>query len=240
MNFDVFTYKRLKNAVFSDILFQWKHGFYIIYLVISLVYVVILNQFPKLWLSKAVPIVIFSDPTVLGIFFIGGILLLEKEQGILMTLSITPLRTKEYVLSKLISLTAVAIFSTVLITLTVYGDRVNFFYMIMGVSLTSVFFILFGFIIAARSKNLNIYILKIIPWSMLMVLPVFSVFDFKFNWIFNLIPSVAGFKLIYGAYNSLSFGEAAFNIVYLIIFNWIFIEKLSTHFGEKMIWGGSQ
>jgi len=142
MNFDIFTYRRLKNAVSSDILFQWKHGFYIIYLVISLVYVVILNQLLKLWLSRAVPMVIFSDPTVLGIFFIGGILLLEKEQGILMALSITPLRMKEYVVSKLISLTAVAIFSTVLITLTVYGNQVNFLYMIMGVSLTSVFFTL--------------------------------------------------------------------------------------------------
>jgi len=240
MNFDNLTYRRLKNAVSADILFQWKHGFYIIYLVISLVYVVILNQFPKLWLSKAVPIVIFSDPTVLGIFFIGGILLLEKEQGILMALSTTPLRTKEYVYSKLISLTSVAVFSTILISLTVYRDNVNFLYMIMGVSLTSVFFILFGFIIAAKSKNLNIYILKIIPWSILMVLPVFSVFEFKYNWIFNIIPTVVGFKLIYGAYNSLSLGEDSFNIVYMIIFNWVFIEKVSEHFTEKMIWGGSQ
>jgi fluoroquinolone transport system permease protein len=41
-------------------------------------YLIILSFLPENIFSVALPLVVFSDPSVLGLFFIGGIILLEK------------------------------------------------------------------------------------------------------------------------------------------------------------------
>src|SRR5690554_5975368 len=98
---------RLLHAVWADIRFQFKQGFYLVYVLITITYLIILSFLPEEILSVGLPLVIFSDPSVLGLFFIGGIIMLEKMQGILSVLVVSPLRTTEYILSKVISLALV-------------------------------------------------------------------------------------------------------------------------------------
>jgi len=74
---------RLRHAILADIRFQIKHGFYLVYVIITIMYLIILSFLPENILSVALPVVVFSDPSVLGLFFIGGIILLEKGQGAL-------------------------------------------------------------------------------------------------------------------------------------------------------------
>ena len=64
---------RLLNAIWSDIKFQIKQGFYLVYLIITIMYLIILSMLPENVLTIALPLVVFSDPSVLGLFFIGGI-----------------------------------------------------------------------------------------------------------------------------------------------------------------------
>ncbi|HSR03547.1 MAG TPA: hypothetical protein VLM88_03070 [Proteiniclasticum sp.] len=83
---DRLSLKRIRSAVVADVVFQYKQGFYFIYLLISFVYLLILSQLPEAIAEIAITVIVFSDPSVLGLFFIGGILLLEKDQGVLQTL----------------------------------------------------------------------------------------------------------------------------------------------------------
>lgn len=73
---------RIVNALKADILFQFKQGFYFIYIVISVFYLIILSQLSPEIIQLILPIILYIDPSILGLFFIGDILLLEKEQGI--------------------------------------------------------------------------------------------------------------------------------------------------------------
>ena len=130
---------RIIHAVIADIRFQVKQGFYYVYAAITIMYLVILSFLPENTLDVAVPVVIFSDPSVLGLFFIGGIIMLEKLQGVLMVVVVTPLRTGEYILSKLISLAFISLLVGFAIAMLSRHGQVNWIILFLSIVLTSAF-----------------------------------------------------------------------------------------------------
>lgn len=222
------SYKRLFTSIKADFLFQLRHGFYYVYAVLTLVYLVLLSQFSENVISVMLPIVIYTDPAVLGLFFIGGIVLLEKEQGILALLYITPLKVLEYILSKVITLTIISLIAGISIAYITYGGRINFVLLISGIILTSVFFTLFGFIISTRAKSVNHYIVLVGPMMALFFLPCFALIpnsfipEFLYKWL-NLFPSMAALKIMFAAFLEYDNLEIAFCIVWLLIANIVLI-----------------
>jgi len=100
---------RLTAALTYDIRLQFRHYFYYAYLIVSIIYVIILRAVPLDFRQTAAVLVIFTDPSTLGFFFLGGIILLERGQKTLEGLFVTPLRVFEYMLSKILSLTLLAL-----------------------------------------------------------------------------------------------------------------------------------
>ena len=199
------TMKRLLTSFRADVLFQLKHGFYQVYLLLSLAYILVLSFFKMNVLNVLLPILIFIDPAVLGMFFIGGMLLLEREQGILAFLNVTPLRTIEYILSKVVSLSLVAIFPGVLITLSVYRGPVNWGYLIIATLLISVFFTLAGMLISRRSKSVNEYMVRMVPFTVPLGLLCLTLIPNKIIppivvTLLSAVPSVGGFNLLLASF----------------------------------------
>lgn len=220
---------RVVNALKADVRFQFKQGFYLVYIILTLIYMVILGKLPQEWKSTVIPLVLFSDPSMVGFFFIGALVMLEKVQGVIQYVVVTPLRSLEYLLAKVVSLTILAIAATIMITLATYGYRLNWFLLILAVILTSSFFVFYGFIVAVRCTTLNQYFIRMIPYLLLIVLPCFSLIGFPYAWLFNIFPSVAGLKLVYGAFNGIDFLSAAAYAVYLLAANLViarYVEKI--------------
>ena len=63
---------RIINALKADVLFQFKQGFYFIYIVISVFYLIVLSQLSPSVIKYILPILLYIDPSILGLFFIGG------------------------------------------------------------------------------------------------------------------------------------------------------------------------
>ena len=83
--------KRILTAFKADVLFQIKQGFYFVYVILAILYLIVLSQLGQDIVKIVLPIITYIDPSVLGLFFIGGVVLLEKEQGILALLYVSPL-----------------------------------------------------------------------------------------------------------------------------------------------------
>lgn len=227
---------RLFNAVLSDIKFQYKHGFYLVYVIISIMYLIILSFLPQNIIDVAVPLVVFSDPSVLGLFFIGGIILMEKGQGVLMVIVVSPLRTIEYVLAKVISLSLVSILAAFAISYFSYYPNVNWVLLFVSTFLTSSIFTLFGIIINAGCNTVNEYMLKTIPYMLVFILPCFALIGFPYSEVFTVFPSVAALKLMLGVFYGISWFEASFLIVYLLIINYIFMKKAVQVFEKRIVY----
>lgn len=227
---------RFLHSIRADILFQMKQGFYLVYVLLTLMYLIILSFLPEDILSVALPLVVFSDPSVLGLFFIGGIIMLEKVQGVLSVVVVSPLRTLEYILSKVVSLALVSVLASFAITGFSNYNRVSWSLLFLSTILTSGIFTMCGIIINAGCQTVNQYMIKTIPYMLVFVLPCFSLIGFPYSWIFTIIPSVAALRLMLGAYTGIPFFEAIALIVYLIGINYLFLRWTIRVFENKIIY----
>lgn len=226
---------RLWHAIKADILFQFKQGFYFVYVFVAVMYLVMLSFLPEKIFLIATPLVVFSDPSLLGLFFIGGIILLEKGQGVLTVLVVSPLRTTEYILAKVISLGFISVLAAVAITLFSGYQQVNWFILAASALLTSAVFTFSGIMINAGCNTVNQYLLKTIPWMLLLTLPCFALVGFPGSWIFTAVPSVAALKLMLGAYWGIGWIEALLLIVYLSGVNFLLLKWTVRVFENKII-----
>lgn len=227
---------RLLHAVLADARFQLKQGFYLVYILITIMYLILLSFLPKDVLSVTLPLVVFSDPSVLGLFFIGGIIMLEKVQGVLSVLVVTPLQTIEYVLSKVISLAFVSVLAAFAITGFSHYESVSWVLVFLSTILTSGIFTLCGIMITAGCNTVNQYMIKTIPYMLLFVLPCFSLIGFPYSWLFTIIPSVAALRLMLGAYMGIPLYEAIGLILYLSGMNYLFLRWTIRVFENKIIY----
>ncbi|MBS4535078.1 ABC transporter permease [Clostridium sp. D2Q-14] len=229
---------RTIKALKADVLFQLKQGFYIVYIVLILIYMLIISQLPSDASKIAIPLIIFGDPSIVGFFFIGGIVMLEKIQGVLQYIVVTPLRIREYLLSKIISLSILGEIAGIIIGATTYRESINWLLLMVGILISSVFFTLLGFLTVTRSDSVNEYFIDMIPYMFIGILPCFSLIDFPYNWLFNIFPSVLGLRLIFGAFYGISAANVSFFIISGIITNILLFNYTENVFENRIVYGG--
>lgn len=229
---------RLLNALKSDVKFQMRQGFYVIYIIITIFYMIALSWLPDHILKYAVAGVLYSDPSVLGLFFIGGIIMLEKVQGIIDYVIVTPLRIREYIFSKVISLAFLSVVAGCAISIVTYSHKVNWLVLIIGILLTSVLYTLLGILICTKCKSVNEFMVKMIPYMLIFTIPCLSLIGFKYSYVFTIFPSVATIRIVFGAYTGISTIEAIILIIYTLLIDILIFNKVQKVFEDKIVYGG--
>lgn len=212
---------RLAAAFRYDLKLQFRHGFYYAYLVVCLIYVVIIRNLPAGIQKPALTLVLLTDPSVLGFFFIGGIVLLEKGQNTLEGLFITPIRMQEYLWSKVLSLTVLALFSSYLIVIASVGFSFNPLPLLLGVTLTSVLFVFLGFTLVSITKTINGYLLTSPLYAVIAMLPVIDYLGILQSPWFYLIPTKSSLVLMDSAFRPYPAGELLLSMVLLAGSIWL-------------------
>lgn len=179
----------------GDIHFQYKYGFYLLYAFFTLVYITILHFLPDSWQEVASTIIIFSDPALIGLVFMGAIVLFEKSERVLNTIAVSPITVHQYIISKVLSISIISLICGVLIA-WVSADIAYLPTFVLGVSLGSILFSLIGLIMSANSSTLNSFLLKVMPIMSLAMIPVgLYLFGYE-HWTMQMIPSVSVVNLI--------------------------------------------
>jgi fluoroquinolone transport system permease protein len=174
---------RLKALLIGDVRFQIKYGFYIIYAVFSALYISLLFAFPAAWRDKAATLMIFTDPAAMGLYFMGSIVLLEKSERTLNSIAVSPVRPREYMQSKLLSIAVISVIVAVLIAFFGHREMISL-YFIVGVFLCSCLFSAVGLIVAARSMTLNAFVLSTIPAELVITVPAIAyLFGWDHRWL---------------------------------------------------------
>lgn len=174
---------KLAALIRGDLRFQFKYGFYFLYLFFTLFYIGLLAAFPPSWRQKAALLMVYSDPASIGLFFMGGIVLYEKSERVLDSLAVSPIRTRDYVFSKLLSLSVIS--SAVSLAIGAFGNILNsplsFF---VAIVLGSCLFSALGLIVAARIKTLNEFLILTVPLQIFINIPaVWYIFGERPLWL---------------------------------------------------------
>jgi fluoroquinolone transport system permease protein len=207
-----------------DLNIQLRSGYWTVYGVIALVYILIMVNLPVNIRDEVAVGLIYMDTSVLGLIFVGALVLLEKQQGVLHSLSVTPLSLNKYLFSKVISLTVLsAVISSLLWIIPLWSFN-GYGFILSGVLLSSIAFTLFGLGFAAGAETFNQFLFRIFAGSMIFSLPVLPmVFLPNTGWLIFL-PSNAALDLF------IRVTKDNFSVVQLldllILIFWIFILRI--------------
>jgi fluoroquinolone transport system permease protein len=217
---------RTLTAIRGDMRLQLRHGFYLVYLIVSVLYVLIISALPENIQGPTLTLIIFSDPAMLGFFFIGAIILLERSDNTLQSLFVTPLTVSEYFLGKVVSLTLLGVLTSFAIAAAVTRLVFDPFLLFLGVCLTAVLFVLIGIIAATRFKTVNSYIFGGGICSAVFTLPLLDFFGAVESPLFWILPTKPSLVIIGAAFETegLSLGEGILGTAVLLV--WIALAYL--------------
>jgi fluoroquinolone transport system permease protein len=104
-----------------DARLQTRYGFYAVYAVLTAMYVVGLRAMGTELRTDAAVLLIVTDPTVLGFYFIAAMVLFEKEEGVLDALVASPLGDRGYLASKVATLSLLATVTSTVVAVLGHG-----------------------------------------------------------------------------------------------------------------------
>lgn len=202
--------KRFRAALWLDLRLQRRYGFPYAALFSTVVWIVFLRLFPDDLLPLAIPFLLFSDLAIIGYFFVAAQVLYEKDEATVFSLATTPLRFREYLASKLATLTLLAC-AAGLILLVVSGvaGRVAWLPLVGGLIATSLIATLAGFLTVAPFRSISGFLL---PGSLPLVilgLPIFAYAGWIESPVFYLLPTQGALILLAAGFRSVSGAEAA-------------------------------
>lgn len=161
---------RQKMLILWEMRLQRKYGFYAVYALLSMFYILVLYVMPAAWRPMAGAVMIVSDPATMGLFFMGAIVLLEKSQRVLPALAVSPVRCGEYLVAKLVSLGGISLL-VALVLAFVAGVR-PVWPVLVGTALLSATFTLVGVLVATKTPTLNSFLLVSVPVELICFGPL--------------------------------------------------------------------
>jgi fluoroquinolone transport system permease protein len=209
-----------------DISIQVRSGYWTVYGILGLIYILVLVNLPMNIRDEVSVSIIFTDTSVLGLIFVGALVLLEKQQGVLQSLSVTPLKLNNYLFSKVLSLTILsAVISSMLWIIPLWSVK-GYALLLSGVVLSSIVFTMFGIGFTAGADTFNQFLSRAFLGSMIFTLPVIPMFFLpKTGWLV-ILPTNAALDLF------IRITKGTFSFIQLldllILFIWIFIMRLFT------------
>ncbi len=170
--------------------------------------------------EKFTTLLIFNEPTMVGLIFIGLAIILEKDQQVFSALFITPINPHFYLISRILTLSSISLICALGMVLTVKGTAFNLIHFSIGAFSSCVIFTFIGIYVVSYTTEILHYIFRSIPLIVLMCLPFFNYFDFTDVYIFKLFPVQGSLYLIDNSYkNSPNISQLIFG--YISIAVWI-------------------
>ncbi len=187
---------RFWNVFKFNIKQQYSYGFYLLYLFLAAIYSLIIILLPDSWKTTAVALIVFFDPAEVGLYFMGGILLLEKSQRLPGAIAVSPIRATEYVAANVTAMTLIAIIAGLIIG--TLGGAANMGGLILGTILCAVLFTMIGIAIATVISDLNQFVLATLPVILILqITPMVYLFN-RSNTFLKAFPTAAILDLMTG------------------------------------------
>jgi fluoroquinolone transport system permease protein len=200
-----------------DCRLQRRYGFYFAASFIAVVWIVILRFMRPEVLPLAVPFIVFVDLAVVGFYFMAGALLFEKSERTLQALLVSPLRFREYLASKLLTLTLLAMIVSLAVAVVGYGPHFNLFFFLTGVALTSLLTLLVGLIAVAPYDSISRFLIPAQFYMLILYAPLAHFFGWWTSPMIYLIPTQGSLLMLRGAFRTIRPWQTAYATLYQLL-----------------------
>lgn len=194
---------RLRQTIQLDFTLQARNYYYHISLfTIALLSAILIYLFTPDQLAYAIPLLYLFGLGGTTYLFAAALILFEKQENCLEMLIVTPLRTEEYIWSKMITLTILGLFESVGIALVAYGGSFNWFFLVVGIVLMALTFVLLGIVVVVRYDTIYQFLMPTLLITLFLELPALHLLGFWETPVFYLIPTYPALLLMYQAFSA--------------------------------------
>lgn len=211
--------KRLLATMSCDVRLQLRNGFYWAVAFLLAAFAVVISQLPDFDWGPLLPALVLGNLVVATFMFMGGLVLLEKDEGTLEAQIVTPLGTGGYLTSKVVTLTALSIAENVAIVLLVYGFGFRALPLVLGIVLASAIYCLVGFVAVARYDSINEYLFPSMLYTVVFALPFLHYAGVWPSPLMYLHPLQAPLVILGGMVEPLAAWEWIYGVLYSVL--WI-------------------
>lgn len=213
--------KRLASTMRWDATLQQRNGFYFVSIAIVIAWGVLIAQsrsaLEALDLRWLLPPFVLSNLIITTFYFVGGLLLLERDQRVLGAIAVSPLPVGEYLGAKVITLSLLALAENLPIVWLIDGTAFNHLWLSLGILLASTLYVLSGFVVAARYRSINEYLLPSIVYATIVMLPLLPYLG---GWDHPLLyahPLGAALLVTRAAWEPLAWWQIGFGVGYALL-----------------------
>lgn len=139
------------------------------------------------------PLVALSGVSLTTLFLVGVLLLLERGEGTLDVVLVSPLRPREYLASKLLTVTGLALVESLLLVVAAYGVAFAPGWLLAAVALRAGLVGAIGVALGVRYRSITDFLLPAIAFTLLIDLPVLwylEVFSSPLVYLWPTLPSL--------------------------------------------------
>lgn len=204
---------RLRATLRADVTLQLRNGFYAATAVVGAFWAAILLQAPAFDWRWLLPPMVVGNLLLNTFYFMGALVLLEKSEGTIAALAVTPLRSGEYLAAKVATLAALALAETLLIVALATGGRFNLPLLLLGAGLAAAIYCLAGFVAVARYDSINTFLLPSGLYAGLLWLPLLAYMAQWRHWLLYLHPLMGPLVLVAGAFRPLALWEGLYGVI---------------------------
>lgn len=216
---------RVLTALRWEMTLQFRNGFYYAIAFVLAFWLVLWTQLPRLDLSALMAGILMSNLLITTFYFMAGMVMLEKGEGSLEARVVTPLRSEEYLLVKVLALSALVLIENLLIAGLFTGFQFGLLPVALGLFMTGAIFILCGFLTVVRYDSINTYLLPSMGYTLLLMLPLVDFFGLWKSSLFYLHPIQAGVVLLNAGFQPIGTLEwiygIGYSLLWLAIFFWL-------------------
>lgn len=194
---------RLVTAIRLDARLQLRYGLYAVTALVVAVWAIVLWLFAEAFRPVAallVPVFIAGNLLMTTFYFVAALVLFEKGEGSLAAIATTPLRDSEYLLSKVLSLVALALVESLVIVALLSGTQARWGLLLPASALLAAVYTMLGFIAIVRHDSINEFLIPSLGYVFAIVLPFVGHFGFADSVFFLPHPVEMALVLMRGAY----------------------------------------
>lgn len=217
---------------------QYRYGIYGAYAFVIAFYVGVL-----IWGGDILPpvftaFIIYTDPAVLGFYFLGALMMLEKAEGSRLALSVSPINAGAYFTAKAVPLTLLGLVAVAIMAPLIHGDT-DWPVLIGAVLLSALCYLGVGVPIALHFRTVTSYLIGSVGFLLPLVVPSFlACLDPMPVWAM-LFPTAAQLRLIMIGVGAASDGFGAITLMFATTLIgtlgavWFGLKRLEKEIGRK-------
>ena len=216
---------RLLTALRWEAVLQARSQFYTLTAVVAVIWIVLVRLLPaalRATPEAIAPAFIAVNLQITAFYFATALVLLEKGQGALRALVVSPLRPGEYLAAKVLSLMALGIAENGLVVAVVFGLDLNWGWLLLGTAALGAIYVLLGLGVIARYDAINAFLMPSVLIIFTLTTALLAFYELVPLWSMAWHPVLPPLLLMRAAWVPIGVDALAYgligSVVWLVVF----------------------